>query len=343
MRILRWLIIVLCSTAHAEMADEAAHVAPSPEEILVTGEFPGPGMWKVTRADDPEQHTLWILGTPPPLPKKLQWKSKEVEQTMLDSQEILLPSEVKMEADQGIGFFRGLTLMPAALGARKNPNNEKLEDVLTPELHARWLTLKKRHLGRSQGIERWRPLFAAFKLRGEAFDDYKFRENGLVWDTLAKLADKHKIDTTTPTVHFTVKTKEIRSKIKEFARESLADTECFALTLDLVAAMADQDTMHARASAWATGDVEALMTSEALPNPNTACAAAIMSSQVAQTLLPLDVDRQLRTAWLDAAEHSLSRNRSTFALLPIAELTASDGQLDALRAKGYHIEAPARE
>ena len=37
------------------------------EEVVVTGEFPGPGMWKVTRADDAAGHVLWIVGEPPPL------------------------------------------------------------------------------------------------------------------------------------------------------------------------------------------------------------------------------------------------------------------------------------
>jgi hypothetical protein len=340
---LGYALFAVCSFAFAsEQPDEAIDSDSEflPEEILVTGEFPGPGMWKVLRADDPDAHTLWILGTPPPLPKKMKWKSDDVERTMLDSQEILLASAVNVKADKGIGFVRGLTLLPAALSARKNPDKEKLSDVLTPELYSRWVPLKRRHLGRSEGIERWRPIFAAYKLRNEAFDDLKLRENGVVWDALSKLAEKHDIKTTTPTVYFEIETKQIRAKIKEFARESLADAECFALTLDLVAAIADRDSMQSRASAWATGDLQSLASFEPLPNPNTACAAAIMGSQVAQQLLPNDLEQRLRTVWLEAAERSLTENRSTFALLPMAELTSRTGPLAALRARGYVVQPP---
>ena len=81
----------------------------------MTGEYPGPGMWKVTRADDADGHVLWIVGEPPPLPKRMKWKSKDVEAVALGAQEILRDSAVSMEPDEKIGFFRGMTLLPAML------------------------------------------------------------------------------------------------------------------------------------------------------------------------------------------------------------------------------------
>jgi hypothetical protein len=314
-----------------------------PEEILVTGEFPGPGMWKVTRADDPDQHVLWILGNPPPLPKKMKWKSKEVEAAVIASQEILLGSSVDVKPDEKIGFFKGLSLLPAALGARKNPDGTKLKDLLGPDIYARWLVQKKKYLGKNNAVENWRPIFAGLKLREEAFDDSKMRESGIVSDAVTKLAKDHKIKTTTATIDFAIKTKDIKSKINQFAKESLPDEECFAITLDLVEALADTEAMHARATAWATGDLDGLVAIEPLPNPNIACTAAIMSSQIARDLIPSDIGAQLKAAWLAAAEKSLATNRSTFAFLPIPELTSADGQLAALRAKGYVVDEPQRD
>ena len=50
--------------------------APAPEqtdapldEVVVSGEYPGPGLWKITRANDADHHVLWIVGDPPPIPK----------------------------------------------------------------------------------------------------------------------------------------------------------------------------------------------------------------------------------------------------------------------------------
>jgi hypothetical protein len=328
--------------ARAQSPEEGAP-NEAPEEVLVTGEYPGPGMWKITRADDPEHHTLWILGTPPPVPKKMKWKSKDVEAAVLSSQEILLPSSIQVKPDEKIGFFKGLSLLPAALGARKNPDKDRLQDLLEPDIYARWLVQKKKYLGRNDGIEKFRPIVAAYKLRGEAFDDLKLRERGLVEDAIEKLARKHKIEMTVPAIEFPIKTNEIKAKIKEFAREPLADAECFAQTLDLVEALADRETMELRATSWAIGDVHTLLATPPLPNPNVACEAAVMGSQVAQELIPSDLRERLRAAWLQAAEKSLAQNRSTFALLPIAELTSSRSPLEALRAKGYSVEAPQRD
>ncbi len=83
------------------------NLKPPLDEVVVTGEFPGPGMWKVTRAGDAASHVLWIVGEPPPLPKRMKWKSKDIEAVALGAQEILRDSAVSMEPDEKIGFFRG--------------------------------------------------------------------------------------------------------------------------------------------------------------------------------------------------------------------------------------------
>ncbi len=37
------------------------------DEVVVTGEHPGPGLWEVSNGE----RTLWILGTYAPLPKEM--------------------------------------------------------------------------------------------------------------------------------------------------------------------------------------------------------------------------------------------------------------------------------
>ncbi len=83
------------SVAGAQSPD--AGVAPSPEdavpleEVLVTGQQPGPGLWKVTRPAAGNDHVLWILGSYGPLPKKMQWRSTELEAVLRESQEVIGP------------------------------------------------------------------------------------------------------------------------------------------------------------------------------------------------------------------------------------------------------------
>jgi hypothetical protein len=326
----------------------AAAVAPAEipapdaplEEVVVNGEFPGPGMWKVTRADDASAHTLWIIGDPPPLPKRIEWKSKDVEAVLSGAQEILRDASVTMKPDEEIGLFRGLTLLPSMLKARKNPEDRKLKDLLPSDLYARWQVQKRRYLGRESGVEEWRPIFAADKLRKAAFDELKMRESGMVWDVVGKLARQKKIPVNTPTLTFTFKRDDIRAKIKEFSRESLADVECFATTLELTEALSDRDTENSRARAWATGDLQTLAALPALPNPSLPCVMAVMSSQVAREVIPGDIREQLYVLWIGAAEQSLATHQTTFAIVPLAKLTRDDGYLSRLAAKGYLIEAP---
>jgi len=309
------------------------------DEVVVSGEFPGPGMWKVTRAE-PDGHVLWILGGPPPLPNRMKWKSKDVEAVALSAQEILRDSSVSMEPDEEIGFFRGLTLLPAMFEARRNPDEAKLEDLLPADLYARWLVQKKLYLGRESGVESWRPLFAADRLLKAAFKQLKLREGGTVWDVIARLAEKHEIKVTSPVLRYTIKRGDVRAKLKEFSRESLPDVECFGAVLALTEALGDRETQNARAHAWAVGDLPALDRLPALPAPYLPCAMAVMSSQVAREVIPPDIREQVHALWIEAAEKSLAANQTTFSIVPFVKLTRPDGYLDKLRRKGYHIEAP---
>jgi hypothetical protein len=310
------------------------------EEILVTGEFPGPGLWKVRRVDDASNHVLWIIGDPPPLPKRMKWKSRDVETVALSAQEILRDATVNVESDEKIGLLRGMTLVPAMLKARRNPNGAELKDLLPADLYARWLTQKKLYLGREKGVESWRPLFAAVKLREAAFDGLKLRESGVVWDVIGKLARKNKIKVNSPSLRLTFKRSEVRDKLREFSSESLADVECFATTLQLTEALADRETQNARAHAWATADHEALAQLPVLPSPYLQCVTAVMSSQVAREVVPADIRQRMFALWIDAAEKSLSANQTTLAIVPFTKLTRPDGYLAMLREKGYIIEEP---
>lgn len=310
------------------------------EEVVVSGEFPGPGMWRITRAADAANHVLWIVGDPPPLPARMKWKSTDIEAVALSAQEILRDTSVSMEPDEKIGVLRGMTLLPSMLKARRNPHGADLEELLPADLYSRWLVQKQLYLGRARGVEGWRPLFAAARLRKAAFDDLKLREAGVVWEVIGTLAKKNKIRVNSPSLRFTFKRSEVRTKLKEFSRESLADVDCFRTTLDLTEALADRDTQTARARAWATGDLDALAGLPELPSPNLPCAMAVLNSQVAREVIPAGIREQVIVLWLDAAEKSLAANQTTIAIVPFVKLTRPDGYLARLRARGLHIEAP---
>lgn len=333
------MLSVLC--ACGAVAEETPPAPDAPlEEIIVNGEYPGPGLWKVTRSGEADGHTLWIIGDPPPLPKRLAWKSREVEALVLRSQEILRDTGVTMKPDEEIGFFKGIGLIPSALKARKNPDDARLVDVLPPDVYARWLVQKKRFLGSNGGIENWRPIFAADKLRKAAIKDLDLRDGGMVWDVVGELAKKNKLRVTAPMLVFTIKASEIKTKIKEFSKESLPDVDCLSKSLDFTEALSNKEVEGRRARAWATADVATLESLPPLPNPGLTCILAIMSSQVAKEVLPADIPDQVQTKWIAEAERALRENETTFAILPLPKLLRNDSYAATLREKGYVVEPP---
>jgi hypothetical protein len=325
-----WPAVAQVEQAQTETAQEIpATEAPEPaiEEVVVSGEQPGPELWKVSKGD----HVLWILGTLTPLPEKMTWRSRHVEQVIASSQEVITTTSI--EAD--IGFFKGLTLLPSVVGARKSPEGATLQEVLPADLYARWLTLKTRYIGRDSGIEKWRPIFAAQELYSKALKKSNLTYSSVVWPVVKKIAKQNDVKITTPQI--LVEIDKPRAAIKEFKKSSLDDVECFSKTLERLET--DLEAMRSRANAWAVGDLDAL---RKLPPPDqrAACWNAIMNSQVVQQRGYQDMPERVARAWMQSAEAALANNRSTFAMLSIGEMLRPDGYIARFQAKGYVVDAP---
>lgn len=324
------VLVSLLSSPTAPAADAPLLPADtsSLETIVVTGEQPGPGLWKVSKGD----HVLWVLGTLSPLPEKIAWRADEVGQRIAQSQQVLKAPDVGLKAN--LGFFGRLALMPSLIGVRNNPDGRTLEEVVPPELYARWKPLKERYLGRSGKVEKWRPLFAAMELYRAAI-----RSNGMtvgsgaISDKVAGFSKRAKLEPVP--VEVAVNIEKPRDAVKAFKKSSLDDLDCFAKTLDRLET--DLGTMKRRANAWATGDLDGL---RALPYTDqyAACFEAIRHATVMRDAG--DLDARVEQAWLDAASKALEANASSFALLPMDKLLRADGYLSGLRARGYAVEAP---
>lgn len=338
MRLLTLTLLLVAATA--ALAQQAPMDAPAPaaveaveaasgaiEEVTVSGEQPGPGLWKISK----DGHVMWVLGALQPLPKKMLWRSRSVEAAIAESQELLTAPKV----DAGIGFFEGMTLLPSMLGARNNPDGAKLNEVLPPDVYERWLALKARYIGRSEGIEKWRPIFAAGELYEKAIAESALTTQSDVHPVVKKIAKRHNVKLIEPTLEIEID--KPRQAIKQFKASSLQDIDCFTKTLDRLET--DLDAMRARATAWAIGDVDAL---RRLPYPDQfgACGSAILSSPVVQDRGLQDVLRRVESMWLEQAQAALARNEVTFAVLPISQLLRADGYIAKLQARGYDVTTP---
>jgi hypothetical protein len=337
------LTILLVLAGGLNLVVSQAQTSEGPlEEITVTGEYAGPGMWQVTHPGYPG-HTLWIVGEPPPLPNRLRWHSQKVEHVASQSQEILLEPGVSLQPAEKIGVFRMLTLVPAALKVRRNPDDATLQEQIPPDIYSRWLEQKKAYLGRDSGVEKMRPFFAAMKLQDAVFKELQLSAGGSVWGAIAKIVSEHKIPVTSPSREFTFKTDDLRAKIKSFRHEKLADAECFAQTVELSEALSNKPVEEARAHAWATGDLAALQELPPLPNPDLSCVTAILNSQAMSATVPADLHEQMDEMWLSAAGSALTKNASTLAVVHMDELLGDHGYLESLRRRGYEILAPGME
>jgi uncharacterized protein YbaP (TraB family) len=299
------------------------------EDVLVSGEQPGPGLWRVER----DGHVMWILGTQSPLPKRMRWRSTEAGQRLAESQ--ILLGEPAVSFGAGIGRVRTLLLLPSLMAARRDPQQQSLQDALPVELYARFSALKARYSPRDRAVERMRPIIAAQRLYADAIDSAGLSHRNLAWRHLEKQARRQRVAVQRPEIVISIEAP--RQAIRAFAAVRLDDIGCLERTIERLET--DLEAMRQRANAWAIGDLDAL---RALPHPDNAgaCRDAILQAELVQLHGLQDLPRRRADAWLAAAIAALAEHRSTFAVLPLQDLLRDDGQLERLRALGYQVVAP---
>ena len=320
--ILPALCLALCTApSMAQTGDAAA----APEQILVVGQKPGPGMWKVSK----DGHVLWIFGTYSPLPIKMDWRSHEVEAVIKRSQEYLAPPVSKIETS----YFQMALALPSLIGINRNPDDATLRDVLPAEVYARWLPLKEKYLPRNE--ERDRPIFVANELFSAAMKQAGLTTSTDVRKQVEKMVDQNKLKLTR-TVN-ELKVDNPRRLIKDFKKSPIDDVACFSNTLKRLET--DIEAMRVRANAWAKGDIEAIRKLDF--NEQESCGNAIRNSAVLREHPAFQGAEERHIAmWLANAEAALARNASTFAVLSMKDLLDPKGLVAALAAKGYTVEQP---
>lgn len=300
------------------------------EVVLVSGQYTGPGLWKVSKGD----HALWILGTVSPVPKKMDWYSPQAESVLARTQEIIGAPGFVSSVGAG-GMFKMAFAMPTMLRARKNPDGKTLRDVLPADLYARWSALKPMYLGNDMSVEEWRPVFAAGELYQAAI-----KRSGLVNGTgvgkrIGELEKERKIKRTSTVISTDIK--DPKGLAKSFARAELDDVQCFRSVLDRL----ELDVANAaeRANAWASGDM-AELTRLFRRGDVTPCFDAVAKTEAARSLGLENATERSQVLWLQAAEAALAANQTSFSTLPVGELLQANGLLARLQAKGYAVVVP---
>lgn len=316
----------------ARVADESTREPITLETLVVTGKMPGPALWRVQQGEN----TLWLLGTVSPMPSGMDWDTAEIAALLAEAGEVLAPPGA--DADVGASdVFKMATLVRSARAAMKLPDRKRLHDVLDPELHARWSTARGIYQSSDQATDRLRPVFASQDLYFAAITASGMTRDGVAWNRVRDLATEAAVPITQTRISYplAIDRGRYRAGIRALANSKVEDIACFTRTLDGLAA--DLERMRGAASAWATGDMEALRTS-AQPGARPPCQAVYDAAMGFQQRPGLDA--QVAQAWAEAAAAALSKHRVSLAVLPISDLLAARGPLARLREQGVEVAEP---
>ena len=294
-----------------------AQAQPALDEIVVTAERTGPGMWHVRHG----AANVWILGSISPLPRDITWRSRQVEQVLESTSQVLVQKPI------GISVPRILWMLITDRKYLMVGGGKKLKDVLPPDLHARFAAQRSKVTDDAGKWERYRPIIAAAFLQQAAFHQVNLSMRLDLGAALRALAKKHG-----------VRIEEVKvagvSDMLEALKTMPAATERTCVEASLTTIESGLPRLVERAQAWAGGNVDRI---ENLPELKEvdACRTALDAGKGA-----LDVIGRIRQAWLQNIERYLRSAGTTIAVVNLDMLLERGGLLDQLRAKGYDIEAP---
>jgi uncharacterized protein YbaP (TraB family) len=314
-------IIIAAGLLAAGLSPSAcrADQAPPPvmDELVVNGERTGPGMWRVHRG----AAQVWILGSMSPLPKAITWRSRQVEQVLEGTSQVLVQKPFE------IGIARILWLLLTERSVLMVTGGKRLKDVLPAELHARFAAQRAKYTDDPNKWERFRPIIAAAFLQQAALHQVGLSTRLDLGAAMRTLAKKHH-----------VRVEEIKiagvSDVMGALKTLPPATENACVAASLVTVESDLPRLVDRAQAWASGNIERIQKLRE-PAEVDACRAALDSGVGAADLIA-----RMRRTWLGAVEAHLQNAGVTVAVMNFDMLLEPGGVLDELRAKGYEVDAP---
>jgi uncharacterized protein YbaP (TraB family) len=287
------------------------------EEITVTGERTGPGLWHVHKG----AAQLWVLGSISPLPRGITWKATQVDQVLATTREVLVPKPIE------VGIVRILWLLLTERSVLMVHGGKRLKDVMPAALYQRFSIQRAKYSGDGDKWERYRPLVASAFLERDAFHSVGLSARLDLGAAVRVLAKNHG-----------VRVDEVKiAGVGEFldALKTMAPaTENACVDASLVTIEKGLPQLIDRARAWATGDVERIQNNPEPPEVD-ACLEALDSGAAAGDLVG-----RVRRAWLDAMDHALESGGVTLAVVNMDLLLGKGGLLETLKSQGYEVEAP---
>ncbi len=299
-------------------ADASAQTAPitwGEPEIVEVQAAPGPAVWHLTRGES----EVWILGTVGAMPDGLSWNKEYLRELLDGAREILLPPR------PSIGVFEGAWFLLTHGSEFSLPRGQSLEPSLSPELRARFVTLREK-LDEDEGRYRTdTPLRAALRLFQDLNDKLDLSRDE-PRDTIRNLARSKRVPFA-PIARY-----EVLDAAEDVLKLDLAQQKvCLAQSVE------DIDRAYANtipaAQAWAIGDIRNVKAHYGESRLLDCITAAVHSVADINARNVADT-----SAAIDAA---LRKPGKAIAVIDIGPLLRRGGVLERLKAAQVSIEGPA--
>jgi uncharacterized protein YbaP (TraB family) len=291
--------------------------APVMDEVVVTGERAGPGLWHVHR----DTAQLWIMGTVTPLPKNMTWRSKQIEEVLDTTNQVLVRKPYE------IGIARALWLLLTQRDLIMVGGGKRLKDVMPADLYARFAAQRAKLGNDPDKWEHYRPIIATLFLQEAALHRVGLSTRLELGKEVRDLAHKHHVGIDE------IKVAGIRDFL-DVLKTMPAATENKCVAAGLATIERGLPALVDRATAWATGNVERIQNTPE-PAEVSACRDAVSADAGAGDLLAL-----MRRTWISNMLKYLQSGGVTLAVVDMDMLLEHGGILDALRAEGYEVDPP---
>lgn len=346
-RLLFLMLLLARQDAFAQSAPDAT--AETLEEVVVIGRLPGPQLWKISNGE----HVLWILPLLDLYPQNMEWDTERVERIVGEAQEFITPPAI----GGGLASKNPL-LFPRITGLRKTmqdlPGNQTLADVLQPDLYHRFTILKERHFPKNNSIERLTVTAAASAMLKEILEQQDLTP--MAWGRAKWLNGNKKMLRTKAMAGkaHVITAKELSALIatvKKMAETPAYKGIAIACFEGIVTYFErDLEAVKRHANAWALGGLNTFVDpfderTECLDGLSGTADLPEMRNLIAEypklaALSPdmVELRERSRQKWLLAAELAMSRNATTFSMLPVRDIFDKTGLVAQLEARGYEVE-----
>jgi uncharacterized protein YbaP (TraB family) len=180
------LALALTPTLTPTLARAQAAPDAVVEEVVVTGERAGPGLWHVHGGSGAGQ--LWLFATVSPLPKDMTWRSKQLE-SVLDGADALLTAKLV-----DISLPRALWLMVTQRSLMMAGKGKTLKDVMPAALHERFSVQRAKFTKDADKWEKYRPIVAAAFLQEDAFKQVGLSTGLDLGEEVRSMVRKHRVN-----------------------------------------------------------------------------------------------------------------------------------------------------